>query len=283
MFGQTFYNGTLRKYVILFGTLFNDIWIVRKDAGGNAKTSFKVPLAYGPREKFLARIEGLSDDLDPQEQPFAIVLPRMGFEITGFNYAPERKLSTINRFVTKPSDTNEDQRRYQYNPVPYDIQFSLSIFVKTVEDGTQILEQILPYFTPEWTTTVKLIDDPNITLDIPLVLVGTTQDDVYEGSFEERRSLIFQLDFTMKGMFFGPTKKQEIIKLANTQLYNASLFTDIEDAVSNVNQASKVTVYPGQLANGSPTTNAAATVDKSEISSDENFGYIVDIDSPYPN
>ena len=124
MFGQTFYNGTLRKYVILFGTLFNDIWVVRKDAGGNVKTSFKVPLAYGPREKFLARIEGLTEDLDPQEQPFAITLPRMGFEITGFNYAPERKLSTINRFVSKPSDTDEDQKRYQYNPVPYDIQFS---------------------------------------------------------------------------------------------------------------------------------------------------------------
>ena len=283
MFGQTFYNGTLRKYVILFGTLFNDIWVVRKDAGGNVKTSFKVPLAYGPREKFLARIEGLSQDLDPQEQPFAITLPRMGFEITGFNYAPERKLSTINRFVTKPSDTDEDQKRYQYNPVPYDIQFSLSIFVKTVEDGTQIVEQILPYFTPEWTTTVQLISDPDITLDIPLVLTATTQDDVYEGSFEERRSLIFQLDFTMKGFFFGPTKKSEVIKLANTQLYDATLFTNIEDAVGNTDVASRVTVTPGQLANGSPTTNAAATVATSEISSDENYGYIVDIDTVYPD
>ena len=283
MFGQTFYNGTLRKYVILFGTLFNDIWVVRKDAGGNVKTSFKVPLAYGPREKFLARIEGLTQDLDPQEQPFAITLPRMGFEITGFNYAPERKLSTINRFVSKPSDTDEDQKRYQYNPVPYDIQFSLSIFVKTVEDGTQIVEQILPYFTPEWTTTVQLISDPDITLDIPLVLTATTQDDVYEGSFEERRSLIFQLDFTMKGFFFGPTKKSEVIKLANTQLYDATLFTDIEDAVGNTDVASRVTVTPGQLANGSPTTNAAATVATSEISSDENYGYIVDIDTVYPD
>lgn len=283
MFGQTFYNGTLRKYVILFGTLFNDIWVVRKDAGGNVKTSFKVPLAYGPREKFLARIEGLTEDLDPQEQPFAITLPRMGFEITGFNYAPERKLSTINRFVSKPSDTDEDQKRYQYNPVPYDIQFSLSIFVKTVEDGTQIVEQILPYFTPEWTTTVQLISDPDITLDIPLVLTATTQDDVYEGSFEERRSLIFQLDFTMKGFFFGPTKKSEVIKLANTQLYDATLFTNIEDAVGNTDVASRVTVTPGQLANGSPTTNAAASVATSEISSDENYGYIVDIDTVYPD
>lgn len=283
MFGQTFYNGTLRKYVILFGTLFNDIWINRTDSNGNVKTSLKVPLAYGPREKFLARIEGMTEDLDPLEQPFAITLPRMGFEITGFNYAPERKLSTINRFVKPPSNTDEDQRKYQYNPVPYDIQFSLSIFSKTVEDGTQIVEQILPYFTPEWTTTVQLISDPNVTLDIPLVLTATSQDDVYEGSFEERRSLIFQLDFTMKGFFFGPTKKSEVIKLANVQMYDASLFTNIEDAVGNTDVASKVTVYPGQLANGSPTSNASLTVDKSQISSDENYDYIVQVDSTYPS
>jgi len=283
MFGQTFYHGTLQKYVILFGTLFNDVWINRKDAGGNVKQSFKVPLAYGPREKFLARIEGLDVDLDPQEQPFAIVLPRMGFEIAGFNYAPERKLSTINRFVEKTNTSNEDVRKYQYNPVPYDIQFSLSIFVKTVEDGTQILEQILPYFTPEWTTTVQLVSDPDITLDIPLVLTNTSQDDVYEGSFEERRSLIFTLDFTMKGFFFGPTKKQGVIKLANVQFYDATLFTDIDDAVGNTEVASRVTVYPGQLANGSPTTNAAATVGKSLISKEENWDYIVDTQSTFPD
>jgi hypothetical protein len=283
MFGQTFAHGTLRKYVILFGTLFNDVWVNRKDAAGNVKSSLKVPLSYGPREKFLARIEGLDADLDPQEQPFAITLPRMGFEITGFSYAPERKLSTINRFVTKPSNTNEDQKRYQYNPVPYDIQFSLSIFVKSVDDGTQIIEQILPFFTPEWTTTVQLISDPDITLDIPLVLTGTTQDDVYEGSFDERRSLIFTFDYTMKGFFFGPTKKSGVIKLANTQLYDATLFTDIEDAFGNTDVITRITVSPGQTAAGAATSNAAISVSSDNISSDENYGYIVDIDETFPD
>jgi len=283
MFGQTFAHGTLRKYVILFGTLFNDVWINRKDSDGNVKASFKVPLAYGPKEKFLARIDGVDQDLDPMDQPFAITLPRMGFEITGFSYAPERKLPTIRRFVTTPSDADEDQKRYQYNPVPYDIQFSLSIFVKTVDDGTQIIEQILPFFTPEWTTTVQLISDPDITLDIPLVLTGTSQDDVYEGSFEERKSLIFTFDYTMKGFFFGPTKKSEIIKLANTQLYDATLFNDIDDAVGNTDVISRITVTPGQTANGAATSNASLTVSSNNISSDENFGYIVDIDETFPD
>jgi hypothetical protein len=273
MFGQTFYNGTLRKYVILFGTLFNNIWVNREDESGAVKQSFKIPLSYSPREKLLARIEGLNQE-DPMKQPFAIVLPRMGFEITGFNYAAERKLSTINKFVKVPDQNDPDKNRYQYNPVPYDINFQLSIFVKNTTDGTKIIEQILPYFTPEWTTTVQLISNPDITLDIPLVINNITQDDVYEGSFEERRALIWTLDFTMKAFFFGPTKKSEIIKLANTQLYDASLFLDIEDAVGAIPPSSRVTIYPGQLANGSPTTNASLTVDKSEISSNEEWDYI---------
>jgi len=282
MFGQTFYHGTLRKYVILFGTLFNNIWVNREDENGAVKQSFKVPLSYGPREKFLARINGLNAD-DPMTQPFATVLPRMGFEITGFNYAPERKLSTINKFVRTPIPTDQDKMKYQYNPVPYDIQFSLSIFVKNTTDGTKIIEQILPYFTPEWTTTVQLVADPDITLDVPLVLGSVAQDDVYEGSFEERRALIWTVDFTMKGFFFGPNKKSEVIKLANTQLYDASLFTDIDDAVGNVTPVSKISVYPGQLANGAPTTNAQLTIDKSEISSNENFGYIITESGPLVN
>jgi hypothetical protein len=173
-----------------------------------------------------------------------------------------------------PDQNDPDKNRYQYNPVPYDINFQLSIFVKNTTDGTKIIEQILPYFTPEWTTTVQLISNPDITLDIPLVINNITQDDVYEGSFEERRALIWTLDFTMKAFFFGPTKKSEIIKLANTQLYDASLFLDIEDAVGAIPPSSRVTIYPGQLANGSPTTNASLTVDKSEISSNEQWDYI---------
>ena len=277
MFGTTFYHGTLRKYVTLFGTLFNDVWINREDASGNVVNSQKIPLSYSPREKMLARIEGMFDDRDPLKQPFAIMLPRMGFEITGFEYDSTRKLSTINKFIRQDT-ADDDVRSYQYNPVPYNITFDLSIFVKNTSDGTMILEQILPYFTPEWTTTVQLIENPNITLDIPLVLTAVSQDDVYEGSFEERRSLIWTLSFTMKGYFFGPTKKQGVIKLANTTLYDATLFDNIDDAVGEAPELERISVYPGLDANGNPTTNAQLTVDKSEITANDNYGIITTIE-----
>lgn len=251
MFGRTFYHQTIRKYVTLFGTLFNDIWVIRGgDGETTAKQAFKVPLAYGPKEKFLARLDN-DPDLDKQ---FAIVLPRMGFEITGYNYAADRKLPTINRFVTKSVTSDTDLRNYQYNPVPYDIEFQLSIFVKNTEDGTQIIEQILPYFTPEWTTTVQLISDPSIVLDIPIYLTGVTTEDVYEGSFEERRSLIHTLSFVLKGYIFGPTKKQGVIKLANVNFYTASDYDDSIYSANDVGDSSvRITIEPGLLANGDPT------------------------------
>jgi len=267
MFGRTFYHDTLRKYVILFGTLFNDIWINRPDSAGNVKQSLKVPLSYGPREKFLARIDGIDSNRDPQENPFSIVLPRMGFEITGFNYAPERKLPTRNSFVTTVTDDNT-KKKHVYNPVPYDINFSLSIFVKNTTDGTRIIEQILPFFTPEWTSTIQLVDDApiDIKLDIPLVLTSVSQDDVYEGSFEERRALIWQLDFTMKGVFFGPVYKQEIINLANTQIFDATLYDDITLAPDgtdpDLDVAARIVNQPGLLANNTPTVYTSLNIEQ---------------------
>jgi len=282
MFGKTFYHDTLRKYVILFGTLFNDIWINRPDNAGNVKQSLKVPLSYGPREKFLARIEGIDSNRDPQENPFSIVLPRMGFEITGFNYAPERKLPTRNNFVTTVTDDNT-KKKHVYNPVPYDINFSLSIFVKNTTDGTRIIEQILPFFTPEWTSTIQLVDDApiDIKLDIPLVLTSVSQDDVYEGSFEERRALIWQLDFTMKGVFFGPVYKQEIINLANTQIFDATLYDDITLAPDGTDPvldiAARITNQPGLLANNTPTIYTSLNSEQATAIASITDGEVTDI------
>ena len=282
MFGKTFYHDTLRKYVILFGTLFNDIWINRPDNAGNVKQSLKVPLSYGPREKFLARIDGIDSNRDPQENPFSIVLPRMGFEITGFNYAPERKLPTRNSFVTTVTDDNT-KKKHVYNPVPYDINFSLSIFVKNTTDGTRIIEQILPFFTPEWTSTIQLVDDApiDIKLDIPLVLTSVSQDDVYEGSFEERRALIWQLDFTMKGVFFGPVYKQEIINLANTQIFDATLYDDITLAPGGTDPvldiAARITNQPGLLANNTPTIYTSLNSEQATAIASITDGEVTDI------
>lgn len=266
----------------MFGTLFNDIFINREDLNGNVKQVIKVPLSYGPKEKFLARIEGISEGKDAQEQPVATVLPRMGFEMTSFNYAPERKLSKIKKFATNDFVQNENVKTHQYMPVPYDISFSLSIFVKNTDDGTRIVEQILPYFTPEWTTTVQLVEDPDITLDIPLIINDISQDDVYEGSFEERRALIWTINFTMKAYLFGPTRRDKVIKLANTQLYDSSIFTNIDDSIGTVSALAEVQVYPGQDANGNPTIDANNTISYDSISSNESWNYIVDITDPIP-
>jgi hypothetical protein len=273
MFGVSFYHGSIKKYVQLFGTLFNDVWINRTNTDGDVVQAFKIPLSYSPREKVLARVE----DNYNLDKAVAIVLPRMGFEITGISYSSERKLSTINKFVRQDT-SNPDIKQFQYNPVPYDIEFQLSIFVKNTEDGTKIIEQILPYFTPEWTTTVKMINDPEIIIDVPLILTSVTQDDVYEGSFEERRALIWTLNFTMKAQLFGPTKKQGVIKLANTNFFDTSGFDTSEDAVGQTNTVLEGASFtPGLTSNNEPTSDANTSVTANTISSDDNYGYIVNI------
>lgn len=277
IFGDTFYHGHVKRYVTLFGTLFNDLWIVRKDNDGRPKQSMKVPLAYGPREKFLARLES-NPDLEAPNGAIAIIVPRISFEITGINYDPERKLPAITKFIKKDfSDNNSSIKKYLFNPVPYDINFALSVYSKNAEDATMIVEQILPFFTPDFTTTIKVIDDPEIVLDIPLILNSVNQDDVYDGSFEERRALIWSFDFTMKTLFFGPVKRQGIIKLANVNFFDATLFDTMTEAVDDAERVDNITIYPGLTANGLPSTDPANTIHYSSISSTDDWDYIVDI------
>lgn len=275
MLGHTFYHNTIRKYVILFGTLFNDIHINRVDTDRNVTRTLKVPISYGPKEKMLARL-----DADPNLNRPAIVLPRMSFELTDLNYGPTRKLNTIGKIVAaNPNDANS--AKYQYTPVPYDFNFILSIAVKNADDGTRILEQILPFFTPNWSSTVDLIPELGIKLDVPIVLNAVSSEDTYEGNFEERRAIIWTLSFTMKGYIFGPTRPTSaegtapIIKLANVNFYDTSTYTNIDDAVGNLDVVEKVQITPGMLANGSPTTNAAASVSSDLINANSNYGYII--------
>mgnify|MGYP005996554963 CR=1 FL=1 len=272
MFGKTFYHGLIRKYVILFGTLFNNIYINRKaststDAGYTQ--TIKVPLSYGPKEKFLARAA-----VDPSlNRPIATVLPRMSFEFTNIVYAPERKLSTIQKLVTvDPADPQK--LKYQYNPVPYDFNFGLSIMVKNAEDGTRILEQIMPYFTPEWTSTVNLIPDMNLKFDIPVSIQAVNYSDTYEGDFETRRAVIWDLDFLLKGYLFGPIKSSKVINLANIQMYVSK-----STPVTNVTAAEeRVKITPGLTANGTATSNASASIARSLIEADDDFGFITEFE-----
>ena len=265
MFNNTFYHGTIRKYVTLFGTLFNDIYISREQSDGTIST-LKVPLTYGPKDKALARL-----DANPQlDNPIAITLPRMGFEITSMSYDGTRKLQTLQRNVKY----GDGVATRQYVPVPYNISFTLYIMVKNAEDGTKIIEQILPYFTPDWTPTVNLIPEMDLKYDVPIVLLNALPQDTYEGDFSQRRVLTWTLDFLLKGYIFGPVKESGVITLADINFFDANPYESIDSATGVANSVSSFTVIPGLTANGQPTSNVELTVPRDAISANDNYGYI---------
>ena len=194
MFGTYFYHQISRKMVVAFGSLFNTIEVRRTNSAGSVVDTIKVPLSYGPREKFLVRISA-----DPNLNPsIALTVPRMGFELTAMMYDGVRKLNTMGRNVA----AGTSGLKKQFNPVPYNWDFSLYVYVKNAEDGTQILEQILPFFTPEFTVTMNLVSSMSEKRDIPLVLNSVTSEDTYEGDFASRRSIIWTLSFLMKGFLY---------------------------------------------------------------------------------
>ena len=194
MFGTYFYHQTSRKMVVAFGSLFNNIEVRRTDSSDAVTEVIKIPLSYGPKDKMLVRISQ-----DPSLNPnVALTVPRMGFELTSMTYDGARKLNTMGRNVK----TGTTGLKKQFNPVPYNWDFSLYVFVKNAEDGTQILEQILPFFTPDFTVTMTLISGMSIKMDVPLVLNSVASEDSYEGDFATRRSIIWTLSFVMKGFLY---------------------------------------------------------------------------------
>lgn len=196
---EYFYHEILRKTVIAFGTLFNDISIKHTNSSNQVVSTIKVPLAYGPTQKFLARLEQ-SPDLNKKTQ---ISLPRMSFEFVSLVYDPTRKATSTQTFLTR-SLADKTELKKVYMPVPYNMQFELTIFTKLNDDMLQIVEQILPYFQPSYTMTVDLVDTINEKRDIPIILENITMTDDYEGNFDQRRALIYTLRFTAKTYLFGP-------------------------------------------------------------------------------
>lgn len=272
MFGSNFYYSTIRKYVTLFGSLFNNIHITRSESA-NTTQMIKVPITYGPKDKMLARVTQ-----DPNiDRPTAIQLPVMSFEMTNFDYDGTRKLPTINRTVVKNA-SNPNNLNFQYSPVPYNIGFVLHVYVKNAEDGSKIIEQILPYFTPDWTVTAHMIPELNITMDIPVILNRVTVEDVYDGNFKDRRSLIWVLDFTLKGYIYGPTKSSKIIKFAYTNFYDPNVADGMLSTAVGVTPAvANVAVQPGLTANGQPTSNAALSIPVANITATDDFGFVTTI------
>ena len=207
---EYFYNEILRKTIIAFGTLFNNLTIKHFDTD-NVTNVIKVPLAYGPTQKFLARLDQ-SPDLNKST---AITLPRMSFEFTGLTYDPSRKITTTQQIVVKDPNDGKDAKK-TYMPVPYNMQFELSIMTKLNDDMLQIVEQILPYFQPAYNLTIELVEQIKEKKDIPIVLENITTQDDYDGDFTSRRVLLYTLRFTAKTYLFGPvtSASKDIIKKA---------------------------------------------------------------------
>lgn len=271
MFNQTFYFQTIRKYVTLFGTLFNEIHINRTNKTGDITAFIKVPITYAPKEKMLSRV-GQDPNIDRQSA--TVTLPMMSFEMTDLRYDSERKLHTIGRTVKRTENSNK--LAYQYNPVPYNVGFRLYVYVKNAEDGTKIIEQILPYFTPDFTVTVNLIPEMETNIDIPVIMNSISQEDTYEGSFTERQAIIWTLDFTVKGYIYGPVKTGAIIKYAKNVFYTPSVPDgELQSAVGVSSPVSRVYIQPGLTVDGLPTSNLANSISAINIEATDDFGYII--------
>jgi|TARA_R110000823_G_scaffold78546_1_gene178940 hypothetical protein len=267
MFGASYNHGVIRKYIIMFGSMFNDIDINRYDKTGARIQTIRVPIAYGPKEKFLARMRQ-DANLD---QAVATTLPRMSFEITDMTYAPTRTLNKLMRNTSKGITDNALQS--QFTPVPYDINISLSAMFANNEDAMQVVEQILPYFRPEFTHSVKLVPETGHYFDIPTVLGGMSIEDTYESDFQTRRAIIYSFQFTVKGYIFGPVSNKGVIKrtVVDLTIPSTGFITSTAEGPNK-----KLVLTPGLLANGSPTANSLASIATSSISANTTFGFAFD-------
>ena len=239
MLDQRFYWGTVRKAIVAFGNMFNSITIERKDGNGNTINVQRVPLSYSPKQKFLARI---NQQPTIETNQFQVILPRMGFELVSLDYDPNRKVSPIQQSRALDSSTTAST---QYAPTPYNLSMLLYIYARNQDDGLQIIEQILPYFNPDYNLTLKAIPELNIQNDLPILLNTIGFEDDYEGDFVTRRSVMWTLGFTVKLNFYGPINKQGVIKKVIANTFNSPDLT---------NQQQKITVEPD-----SPTANVNDT------------------------
>ena len=218
MLGAYTYNKIIRKCVIGFGTLFNNIEVRKENKDGSVYSRMKVPLAYGPRQKFLARLEQQAD----LNLKVAITLPRLSFEMTGISYDSSRKLSPITMSLKADG---KDAVKKQMTPVPYNIDFELNVISKTNDETLEIMEQILPVFQPSYQMTIKLVDDMKDYRDIPIILNSVSYSDDYEGTFDDRKITLVTMQFTCKTYIFGPVGTQGPIKKAKVDIATDSKLT----------------------------------------------------------
>jgi hypothetical protein len=218
MFGTWFYHKRVRTAVAVFGSLFNNLYVLRKNSSGETISQVKVPLSYAPRRDFISRLNEMNNGEDA-ERRVAMKLPRMSFEIVSLVYDASRQLPKSNNF-SKSLATTVNERRKMYVSAPYTLIFQLSIYAKSQDDGLQVVEQILPYFTPQYTVSVKPFSDiPSLTEDMPITIQSVSLEDNYEGAIGDRRTIVYTLDFEVKMNLHGPVNEGKIIRDVKSNLY----------------------------------------------------------------
>lgn len=238
MFTEHYYHGTIKKMVAVFGALFNNLSVVRKNADGGVVNITRVPLSYGPKQKFLTRID---EQPDADNQKVAIKLPRMSFEYIGLTYDPTMKINRNQKISVSDSSTTLTKKTIR-TFAPYKLLMQLSIMAKNQDDALQILEQILPNFQPEYSVTIKDVEGMGISNDVPIILTGVNFVDSYEGTPEQRRVIVITLDFELRVRFFGPVIPKSVIKSVDVSVFddrtgqpieNINVFVDPPEAGPN--------------------------------------------------
>ena len=218
MFGTHFYHKRVRTAVSVFGSLFNNLYVIGKNSSNEVISQAKVPLSYAPKRNFLQRIQEMNNGEDA-ERRVAIKLPRMSFEITQMTYDAERQLPKTNNISTAIANSINSRQKL-FTSTPYNISFQLNVYAKSQDDALQIVEQVLPFFTPQYTVTVKPFSDiATLTEDVPITLTGVQMQDDFEGAIEQRRTIVYSLDFDMKIAFHGPLNDGKIIRDVRNEFF----------------------------------------------------------------
>ena len=218
MFGTYFYHKRVRSAVSVFGSLFNNLFVLRKNSAGETISQVKVPLSYAPKRNFISRLESMNNG-EQAERRVAIKLPRMSFEITSITYDETRQLNKMNS-LNKVLSGSTVTRQKIFSHTPYNINFDLNIYAKSQDDALQIVEQIFPFFTPQYTVTVKPFSNiADLTEDVPITLTSTNFSDDFEGAIEQRRTIIYTLSFEMKVNFYGPLNTGKIIREVSNNIF----------------------------------------------------------------
>lgn len=288
---EKFYHSTIRKAVVAFGNLFNGMYIDREDGNGNIVQTIKVPLSYAPRQKFLARIESITGA--DTKKDIQVILPRMAFEMQSINYDPNRRVSYVQQTRTLEKTGNTANK--QFAPSPYNVNMALYFYVKNQDDGLQILEQILPYFNPDFNLSLNAVPELGIKNDLAIILDGISYEDLYEGDFQTRRSIIWTLNFTMKLNFYGPISKQGIIKRVEVDYFKDRALSEKiqrysvvgkgpDEAVEQGNDGNHVTTeakiesYSYQIGKSNTTTKAITVTSSANVEYHQELSFYIKLD-----